>query len=615
MAPPPASVLSSKPLEYEPLKPNEIRLIQSEYDESTGELSCHFKVVDINHLPVSYNIISACWDGPTRDFRINFPKSQYTMISAPVKDVLIWAARYRNVSYYWIDYLCINQFDSKEWAEHVSIISRVFSRSRDVIIWLGNIDGGGAAADFILKLSADVGALLREQHYATPEDLKQIWRSKTYRADFAVLKTFLHHLWFRQIWSVQDVVMAREVQKWERNDSVLVAFNGNFIYWAHFVLAVKSFDHGMDDTTIFDGDPYASAVSQNILTIDRLREARLSNKTLNLADGLLECSRFVACNPRDAIYAVASICEEVESERLRADYVCSTEEVFARAAFTLLVDKQLFGILNAAGVGLCGGNKRILPSWAPDWSNQNGTLTGLRVRRHESHNASRTRRPQVKGDWSARTVTFKGILIDSHDCSFDFPNLHNPPSDRKWQSVGGRVVWPWMDEIRSFLRRSPHFGSCSTEARDLIIIRSLTGDAFNYVYRDKNTAFRDDSKQLQALALWLENNDKPSDLWRERLSSTKRTLLETFEQGLGSQVWSKLFGTQEHGLLGLGPHGVEEGDKLCVLYGCKRLCLLRPSEYKENQVVTWKFVGECFIDGLMHGEGLRLGKEQDFTII
>ncbi|KAL9632516.1 MAG: hypothetical protein Q9164_005272 [Protoblastenia rupestris] len=366
------------------LGPRQIRLLKADYNEDTGKIACNFKVVDVDHSPVTYNIISACWNGPTRDARVTFPNTQHASISRLVKEVLIWASRYKLVSYYWIDYLCINQHNSKEWAEHVSFIGSIFSRSRDVVIWLGNIDGGGAAADFILKLSSDVSDLLRKKHFATSDDMKEIWRSKTYRADFGMLRNFLHHLWFRQIWSVQDVVMAREVEKWEQNESVLVAFNGNFIYWAYFVLAVKAFDHGMDDTSIYDGDPYASAVSQNILTIDRLREARLNKQPLDLADGLLECARFVACNPRDSIFAVASICKKVESERLWPDYCCSAEEVFTRAAYILLVDQHSFAILNAAGVGL-NGAKMVLPSWTPDWSNQNGTFTGLRTRRHNSH--------------------------------------------------------------------------------------------------------------------------------------------------------------------------------------------------------------------------------------
>ncbi|KAL9632517.1 MAG: hypothetical protein Q9164_005273 [Protoblastenia rupestris] len=125
-------------------------------------------------------------------------------------------------------------------------------------------------------------------------------------------------------------------------------------------------------------------------------------------------------------------------------------------------------------------------------------------------------------------------MIDTVNCSFMFLSLHDPPSDRIWQSVGGRVVWPWIDTIREFLHNSSHYGALPREQRDLIIIRALTGDAFNYVYRDKNTYLRDESKQLKALALWLENNDRPSDEWRECLSDEKVTLLKTFEQGLGS---------------------------------------------------------------------------------
>jgi hypothetical protein len=56
------------------------------------------------------------------------------------------------------------------------------------------------------------------------------------------------------------------------------------------------------------------------------------------------------------------------------------------------------------------------------------------------------------------------------------------------------------------------------------------------------------------------------------------------------------------GYMGLGPRAVKEHDMICVVPGCNISLLIRKVD--SSQVL----VGECFVWGLMDGEGLEAGK-------
>jgi hypothetical protein len=62
---------------------------------------------------------------------------------------------------------------------------------------------------------------------------------------------------------------------------------------------------------------------------------------------------------------------------------------------------------------------------------------------------------------------------------------------------------------------------------------------------------------------------------------------------------SRLFSTTE-GYIGVAPKGVETGDVVCVLSGCRFPVLLR------NAGMAYVHVGPCFVLGLMDGEAAQL---------
>ena len=78
------------------------------------------------------------------------------------------------------------------------------------------------------------------------------------------------------------------------------------------------------------------------------------------------------------------------------------------------------------------------------------------------------------------------------------------------------------------------------------------------------------------------------------------------------------FGTSKHRHLGLGPPKAQVGDVVAVLHGAPTPFLLRPSEAMDvlnGTIPTWRLVGDCYVHGIMNGEGMSIAPEQTFTLV
>ena len=69
------------------------------------------------------------------------------------------------------------------------------------------------------------------------------------------------------------------------------------------------------------------------------------------------------------------------------------------------------------------------------------------------------------------------------------------------------------------------------------------------------------------------------------------------------------------GFLGIGPRFPQSGDLLCVILGAQMPFLLRENMDVESKGRMYRLVGECYVLGLMKGESLSMGLEQDVVVL
>lgn len=89
-------------------------------------------------------------------------------------------------------------------------------------------------------------------------------------------------------------------------------------------------------------------------------------------------------------------------------------------------------------------------------------------------------------------------------------------------------------------------------------------------------------------------------------------ICQAFEEGMKRR---RLLIT-EKGHLGSAPQTADEGDIICVLYGCSVPVIVRKLQDQES----YEFVGECYLHGFVDAEAIALQirgdlEEQEFTLV
>ena len=92
-----------------------------------------------------------------------------------------------------------------------------------------------------------------------------------------------------------------------------------------------------------------------------------------------------------------------------------------------------------------------------------------------------------------------------------------------------------------------------------------------------------------------------------------------FSAALGSACQGKCFAVTEKGYMAIAPPGTKEGDMVCLVMGAEVPFILRPLLEDDKGVMNkeqcYALVGECYIHGIMDGEGLRQGLEEQYFVI
>ena len=89
---------------------------------------------------------------------------------------------------------------------------------------------------------------------------------------------------------------------------------------------------------------------------------------------------------------------------------------------------------------------------------------------------------------------------------------------------------------------------------------------------------------------------------------------------MGTACQGKCFAVSEKGYMAITPPGTKEGDMICLIMGAEVPFILRPLLEDDrglmNEGECYALVGECYVHGMMDGEGLRQGlEEQHFVIL
>lgn len=200
------------------LRGRRIRLIQILPDSDSSILS--LQLVEKNLNESAFEALSYVWGDQTRKEKIKC-NGERAEIGANLHAALNERRRRRSVGLLWADQICINQSDIGEKNHQVRLMSDIYARADQVIIWLGaqqprDIEGMSLASNLYLKgngnrYDIDVGVYDSYKFDCKSRGVPDPEFNPTWTALFSIIA----NPWFGRIWVVQELLVAKKSITWK----------------------------------------------------------------------------------------------------------------------------------------------------------------------------------------------------------------------------------------------------------------------------------------------------------------------------------------------------------------------------------------------------------------
>ncbi len=471
----------------------------------------------------------------------------------PVEEVIVWA-----------DALCINQADIDERGKQVRLMGSIYANAAQVMVWLGEEDGDTKLAFKGLRdFAASHRQSLNESSvYGTPIDVDN--------ARLAAIKRILKRPWFSRTWTLQEVVLAKDALFVCGNEQISFSKFDEACQWIHY----HNLDVAIDylHITLLD----MSATHHSL----RSDDTTTATEALSLIN-LLSQTRFnESTDPRDKIYGLLGIATNYGS--IEPDYALSVAEVYLETVRVLIGVHDHLGVLSN-----CQYAKRSpdIPSWSPDWSKppEQNLLEWQATDGRPFFTAAANTKPVVIPSADKKELILRGIKIDV---------IRKLRSSRGFENTQNASFLPTLELCRRM-----------AEAVGLVGRYPYTNQSYAQAYRD--TLYADLSPYSDRADDDFNHNWYPS--YMEAIQRGERfardtdpdiNLLKEMAKMITWATWGRSLLVSENGYIGLGPKATCVGDVICILLGGSMPYILRTKDDR------YELVGECFVHGLMDGQGL-----------
>lgn len=598
------------PTNYERLPSQEsIRLLHlhpaSENDAIEASLSVH----ELKDLP-SYEALSYYWGTTTGSF-ISC-KSQSMGIQENLFHALC-ALRRRDVErVLWVDAICINQIDTEERNSQVRLMRQIYQRSIRVVIWLGmNTEKSQHGIELLLniqRLAFRKGNKTSESAQALePDDLPKLGLPSVDSDVWKSLDDIFWRPWFTRVWIIQELAVSRDavVMCGERLFSWM-----DVAHAANFVLR-----HSL--TAITQVDP------RRVTKLEKFRKAYSSNNCKQpLLSLVLEARDAFATDDRDKIFALMGL-SEPESSGFVPDYSLSVEGVFinfSRFHMSKTGTLDILGAVEDHSYRL----KKNLPSWVADWEVHPPARCLSSLSQYLLWDASKGMRIQIPARFSlnGRTLIARGIAVDRilhvSDSFLEYvplpgtardwmPHLKTEQAKKMMHTISDFMMQQRFRQWERMARNSERFRG--SEDNISAFLETITAEASLFLDHGDPDTSAVPSTLEDFYAAWQKYWNAASQYQGKYISTSytsttpaKLQMAVRFMQAHQEAAYGRRFFTSKsRGYMGLCPSLTRRGDQLVVLAGGRTPFVLRDIGHGQ-----FKFVGECYAYGLMHGEAATL---------
>jgi Heterokaryon incompatibility protein (HET) len=330
------------------------RLLVLDSGEAADEVSCSLEQYCLASPP-DYEAISYVWGDPTETCNIICSGQQL----AVTKSLYSALCRFRFADQkrvLWADAICINQQDLRERSAQVSSMGKIYSKARQVLIWLGEeSDSDSEAFNVVSQLEATLptpGATMGEIYAInTPERFYNTINSIS-RSSWLHLAYLLSKPWFQRIWIIQEVLMAQSAQ----------LFNGSkSITWSTFTKVTEMI-------ILYEIGALFAAFKSALSALSNIFLMRPENLESRRPFFRLLCytRSFKSTDPRDKLYALLGISDSGAIPWESPDYTVPVSKLFVQYTKKELMSGSLAHL--SATDYIDDIAQVALPTWVPDWS-------------------------------------------------------------------------------------------------------------------------------------------------------------------------------------------------------------------------------------------------------
>jgi Heterokaryon incompatibility protein (HET) len=543
------------PFEYPPLSvESSTRLLKILSGDQDDPVQVELLQVSLSDdASPAFKALSYTWGGTEKPNQIFYGSSFISVTENLLAALLYLRVNSRPSDLFWIDAICINQGDLDERSSQVRLMSRIYYKAKQVIVWLYDPSLPHASDRSRWIIAQQLVPALGQSTALEPLSLPMEW-----------LRMF-EHPWFMRVWILQEVVFGKDIK--------VLTGKINLPWGEVLELATSYINRDTKDpqNTPVSGDAELSMAMMTVM--DEWRAAQ----NLPIAD-LVHRSKFCdATEPKDKIFALLSLASDVDIDTFKPDYRLTWPQICIKLARHAISQSNTLDVLRSVGLA---SKSHDLPSWVPEFSRlaQSIPLTPFSATSSKLEDS-----PDVTSYCSESRMVAKCLLL--HDIVLTgtpWLDEHNP-HDPSLLSL-----FPLLDQWYDGVRNHPQYANdphkrvntfwgtlrmtLGSEASEKYVARTYSaGEGWHWHFRklldlDVGDSQPEDFYDFDAeppiddeTIFDLDKNPHLLTPWAK----------EVMLKPVASHLHGRTFGFMDDGKMALLPRDTKEGDHLCLLYGCR----------------------------------------------
>ncbi|KAK3652901.1 hypothetical protein LTR56_004849 [Elasticomyces elasticus] len=573
-------------LHYKPLFPskNEIRLLRVQPNaDRNAEVVCTLDHAILEDGLV-YHALSYTWGDLSNPHSIQVDGHDLQVTKNLHAALQTLRRSTEEVLTIWVDAICINQADLTEKSPQIPLMRNIYHYASEVAIWLGPVEDNDADDNTDLAFDA-----LDQISRWEPDD----------RFYFGVLSLakVLDRLWWKRVWTTQEVVVAR---------NAVVYCGLRSAPWESFVkLRRVTRERAFTNAARVAFNDMRNEVLQYLQKSDfiyatDMAEAYQAGRRMQLGDLLLASGSRQAKEPHDHVYALLGIASDAAS--IRPDYTQPVQSVFTQALRTVVNAQPLF--LDFLQLGALVERKPGLPSWYIDFAGgRKKSSIGLRDWQYLRHAISEDGLKLTVAGWRFDQIEYVGRYArDGPEAEHDLSAPCLPP-----------MLHEWLQHIQSSPDCVHRYGDASSLLAGFYLSLTagtdLSSGSMSYTGfgRTPKTSWHYVSSAVkQSAEAWLvatelqsrKQNSENDEVWKAEFMANFRAS-KLFRHCALQHLRDRAFIVTKGGFIGIAPNDACPGDVIALVLGAGTPVVLRPSE---GTVGEYEWVGAAWVAGIMSGE-------------